>query len=432
MIRRRVTAIVPILLLVLGGSAHAQDVLVEGPGIKVGESTVLHPRIGLEAGVVSNVFYEDSNEVSAPIARLLAGMDIAPSGEDRLGEIDESSARTIDFRAGADVQYTEYLTSNDRARDQRNLDAQAQAALTFFPQGNVAFALSDQFQRIGRPTNFESTRDLDRDVNHFKAELTIQPRGHNISGGPRYENTIDYFESNDSEFANRIQHVLGAKINWKFFPYTQAWIDGSIGFYDALGDNQVEGAEYKVGSRPVRVLAGLDTVLTESTTINAYAGWANGFYDSGPSYNSVVGGLDFGWRYVPTGKLVLGYRYDVHDSINANYYGEHQGKLAVNQGIGAVMLTGMAGIRFRGYRGVPDQVLPDDAMDDARDDVIVEGHFRAAWVIADRFSLYGDYALQVVDTDFNTAEGATDMPGQQGDDPSYIRHEAVIGLIAAF
>jgi hypothetical protein len=426
MIRRRVTALVPLLLLALGGTARAQDVLVEGPGIKVGESTVLHPRIGLEAGVVSNVFYQDSDEVAAPIARLLAGIDIAPSGEDRLGEIDESSARTVDFRAGADVQYTEYLTSDETARDQRNLDAQAKAALTLFPLGNVAFAFTDQFQRIGRPTNFESTRDLDRDVNHFKAEMTIQPRGHNISGGPRYENTIDIFESDQTEFANRIQHVIGAKVNWKFFPYTQAWIDGSIGFYDALGDNTLEdGTEWKVKSRPVRVLAGLDTVLTESTTINAYAGWANGFYDRGPDYNSVIGGLDFGWRYVPTGKLVLGYRYDVHDSINANYYGEHQGKLSINQVIGTVLLTGMAGVRYRGYRGVPEPVLPEGEMDDSRDDLIIEGHFRAAWVLADRFSLYADYGLQVVDTDFETNDA-------MDPDPSYMRHEAVLGLIAAF
>jgi hypothetical protein len=417
---RRATSIVPALLLAMGGVAHAQDVLVEGPGIKVGESTVLHPRIGLEGGVVSNVFYDDANEVSAPILRLLAGIDITPAGEARLGEIDETSPRTIDFRAGADLEYVEYLTSNDRARDQRNLDANAHANLTFFPMGNVAFALSDKFERIGRPTNFESDRRLDRDVNHFKAELVIQPRGHNISGGPRYENTIDYFESGESEFASRIQHVVGAKVNWKFFPYTQAWIDGSMGFYDALGDNTVDGMEYKVASRPLRVLAGLDTVLTEWTTINAYAGYANGFYDSGPSYNNVVGGIDFGWRYVPTGKLSLGYRYDVHDSINANYYAEHQGKISVNQEIRTVVLTASAGARFRGYRGIPDVI---NEMVDERDDLIIEAHTRAAWVLVERFSLYADYGLQVVDTDFRSSEG---------DDPSYIRHEAVLGLIAAF
>ncbi|HWM88451.1 MAG TPA: hypothetical protein VNO33_21495 [Kofleriaceae bacterium] len=416
--RRVFNALVPALLL-MGGTAHAQDVLVEGPGIKVGEATVLHPRVGLEAGVVSNVFYEDEGEVAAPIGRLLAGIDIAPAGEDRVGEIGDTGARTIDFRAGTELQYTEYLSSNDRARDQRNLDAEAHANLVFFPQGNVAFGLSDKFERVGRPTNFESTRRLDRDVNHFKAEMIIQPRGHNISGGPRYENKIDYFESDESEFASRIQHILGAKVEWKFFPYTKAWLDGSIGFFDGLGDNNLEGMDYKVSSRPLRVQAGIDTILTEFTTVNAYAGYANGFYESGPSFSSVVGGLDFGWRYLPTGRMTLGYRYDVHDSINSNYYGEHHGKLGFQQGIRTFLLSGGVGARFRGYRGVSPLISAEED----RDDLIIEASFRAAWVLRDRFSVYADYALQVVETDFRTEEM---------DDPSYMRHEAVLGLIAAF
>jgi len=414
-----VIAIVPALLLALGGSARAQDVLVEGPGIKVGEATVLHPHVGLEAGVVSNVFYEESDEVLAPIMRLLAGINVQPSGEDRIGQLDESTTRTIDFLAGVDVQYTEFLTSDEQVRKQRNLDINAEGKLTFLPQGNVAFTLADQFQRVGRPTNFESNQHLDRDVNHFKAEVIVQPRGHNISGGPRYENTIDVFESDESQFADRIQHTVGAKVNWKFFPYTQAWIDGSFGFYRPLGDNQLEGMDYKIGSTPLRVLTGIDSVLTEWTTINAYVGYANGFYDSGPSYNSVIGGVDFGWRYIPTGRFVLRYRYDVHDSINANYYGEHQGQIGINQQIRTVVLTANAGTRFRGYRGIPEVIGPTSE----RDDVILEANFRAAWVLLDRFSLYADYGIQSVDTDFRNAEM---------DDPSYIRHEAILGLMAAF
>lgn len=417
--RRAVNAIVPALLLALGGSARAQDVLVEGPGIKLGEATVLHPRVGVEGGVVSNVFYSETDEVTAALLRVLAGLDISPSGEDRLGEFGESSARTIDFRTGVELAYTEYLTSDDKVQKQRNLDVTAQANLKFFPQGNVAFGLSDQYQRIGRPTNFESSEHLDRDVNHFKAEMTIQPRGHNISGGPRYENVIDVFESGESKFADRIQHIVGVHGNWKFFPYTQAWVDGSLGFYRALGNNTVDGMEYKVSSNPLRVTAGLDSVLTQWTTVNAYLGYANGFYDTGPSYNSVIGGIDFGWRYTPTGRLVLGYRYDVHDSVNANYYGEHQGRIGIQQQIRTFLLTGGVGGRVRGYRGVPMVIGPESE----RDDLIIEASFRAAWVIQDRFSLYLDYGLQSVDTDFRDAEG---------DDPSYLRHELVLGLVAAF
>ncbi|HMG20240.1 MAG TPA: hypothetical protein VK607_02945, partial [Kofleriaceae bacterium] len=34
--------------------------LVQGSGIKVGEGTVLQPQVGIETGVVSNVFYEST------------------------------------------------------------------------------------------------------------------------------------------------------------------------------------------------------------------------------------------------------------------------------------------------------------------------------------------------------------------------------------
>jgi hypothetical protein len=68
------------LLLTASTTASAQDVLVEGPGVKVGEATVLHPRVGVEAGLISNVFYEEVSEKLAPVLRLLAGLDITPSG----------------------------------------------------------------------------------------------------------------------------------------------------------------------------------------------------------------------------------------------------------------------------------------------------------------------------------------------------------------
>jgi Putative beta-barrel porin 2 len=424
--RPLVIPLAAVVLLASAGTARAQDVLVEGPGIKMGESTVFHPRIGLEGGVVSNVFYEEDDAVLSPILRVKGGFDIAPAGEDRLGEFDEQDYRTIDFRIGAEAEYTEYIKDDEDVRDQRNVDVEANGNLTFFPQGNVAFILNDKFQRVGRPTNFESDEHLDRDINAFRAELKIQPRGHTISGGPRYENVIDIFESDSVEFANRIQHIFGARVNWKFFPYSQAYIDGSVGFYDALGDNEVDGMDYKIGSTPVRAILGLDTVVTEMTTLNAYAGYANGFYDSGPSYNSVIGGAQLGWRYFSTGRLVGGYRYDVNDSINANYYGEHHFHLGVQHQIRTVVLSANGGYRLRGYRGVPEQVGGDDS---SRDDTIVEAHGRIDWILYERFGIYVDYGLQSVDSDF---EGGGMDEGDNTDDPSFLRQEAVLGLVAAF
>ena len=411
------------MLLALGGTASAQDVLVEGPGVKVGESTVLHPRVGVEAGVISNVFYEEEGERFSPIMRLLAGLDIAPAGEDRLGS-DEAGAPTVTFRGGLEVEYQEYLTSNDAVQSQRNLDLNALGNLHFFPRSNASFSLQDQFQRLTRPPNFETSENIARDINHLIATFGFHPRGRTLSAAARYENIIDIFESDESEFANRIQHIVGLNGKWRFYPYSQLYIDASLGFYGPLGDNELAGMQYKVSSSPLRVIAGVDSLLTEKTTVKAYVGYANGFYEEGPSYSAPVGGVDLGWRYTPVGRLVVGYSYDVYDSINANYFNEHRLRADVTQAIGTVTIinAGLAA-RFRGYRGVPMALMPSD---ENRDDFILEARLRANWMLQDRFSLYAEYLLQSVDTEFRTGfDGVVD-------DPSYIRHEAWLGAVAAF
>jgi hypothetical protein len=73
------------VLLAMAGTASAQAVatfdpsdavapisVVEGPGVKVGEGTVLHPIFGVETGFISNVFYEDQDPNPAGLLRLLA------------------------------------------------------------------------------------------------------------------------------------------------------------------------------------------------------------------------------------------------------------------------------------------------------------------------------------------------------------------------
>src|SRR5882724_8359600 len=53
------------------GQALSPVTMVSGAGIKVGEGTVFQPQVGLETGVVSNVFYTDTNATAAGLLRLL-------------------------------------------------------------------------------------------------------------------------------------------------------------------------------------------------------------------------------------------------------------------------------------------------------------------------------------------------------------------------
>src|SRR5690349_14328544 len=96
------------LFLVIGGTAAAQPSgeisitsfdpenavapvsTVEGRGIKIGEGTVLHPVFGMETGVISNVFYEDTDTHAAGVLRLLAQIGTGSLSRERLTPADQS------------------------------------------------------------------------------------------------------------------------------------------------------------------------------------------------------------------------------------------------------------------------------------------------------------------------------------------------------
>src|ERR1700743_75849 len=48
--------------------------IVNGAGIVVGEGTVFKPQVGVETGVVSNVFYVNNNPVAAGLVQVLAAV----------------------------------------------------------------------------------------------------------------------------------------------------------------------------------------------------------------------------------------------------------------------------------------------------------------------------------------------------------------------
>src|SRR4051812_10733348 len=59
--------------------------LVTGAGIKVGEGTIFQPQVGLETGVISNVFYTHDGPVAAGLLRLLIEIGTGSLPNQRLG-----------------------------------------------------------------------------------------------------------------------------------------------------------------------------------------------------------------------------------------------------------------------------------------------------------------------------------------------------------
>lgn len=421
-------------LFVTLASAHpvaAQEAVVEGPGVQLGEGTVFHPSVALETGIVSNVFYEADDPVSAGLVRLIGAFSIAsqthqPEGEMEAGvevegePVEEETPPQVDFRVGGQVILNGYVSDKETVRDQSDVGVGLDGNVTFFPKGDFALTLDDSFLRDTRPRNFESTGNLNRDYNHFTGGARFQPQGRTISVGARYENVIDRFESDEASFANRIHHIVAARGEWRLFPYTKFFLDASLGFF-----SQLEGgaAAYKPDSMPLRIQTGVGTALTEVTTLRAYIGYGNGFYDSGPNFSNVIGGAEFGWRYTEYGRLILTADYNFHDSLQANFYRDYSFLATLQQQLGLILGAIDGGVRLRGYRGIPAAIMGPSE----RDDVILFGTVRAAYLLRDWLAITARVEATVDSTDYMYTAGTAGMVS-----PEYTRVDAFIGVSAAF
>ena len=411
------------------GELSAEGAIVEGAGIKAGEGVLIHPSVGLETGFLSNVFFTENNEEAAGILRLLAELHIASLNEARMQGSSPDGAETdggeFQFRGGVRLAYEEYLSGNDLVQAQRDLGIEADIRGIVFPHGTWVFAFSDEFSRVTRPTNFESSSNIQRDVNRLGLFLRFQPGGRALQFTARYQNTVDYFERDSQQFANRLQHTFGLRAAWRWLPVTQFYFDGSIGIFDGLG-----GDSTKVRSYPLRLVVGTQTAITVNTTLAAEAGYGRGFYESGPDYNSYLIGIDGGWRYSPLGRLRLLYRHELADSINANFYREHQIRPSIEQQIDRFTLTAAFDVRFRTYEGIilDSTIMPNS---DTREDTILSAELGARYHFREWLAATFDYRFVRDDTDFRYTINNGGM-GTITDDPSYVRHEVFVGAMAAF
>jgi len=398
--------------------------VVEGPGWKVGEGTVLHPIIGMETGFVSNVFYENNDEgpTSAGILRLIAQIGTASLSPQRLkaaGEGDTTpNLGTFQHREDLRLTYDLYLSGNDRVQEQGGLGVGALVRGHVYPQATWSFLYLDNFQRLIRATNFESAEQTNRDINRLQLGIQFAPGGRAIQFLLHYDNVLDYFEDDEQQFANRMMHSIGLTASWRWRPYTVFFADFTQGIFGGFGSDST-----KVDSYPLQASVGAQTLLTVNTSVIAKAGYTNGFYSSGPSYSAFMGGVEFGYRYMHTGRVTLMYDYNHQDSINANFFRDHHFKLTLEQQFVPFIFTASPEIRLRQYEGVM-QVIPTSTTN-VRDDVIVSIAAGARYNFRDWFATVAEYRLTAVGTDF------TYNFGGRTDDPSYARHELLIGVRAA-
>ncbi|MBA2543846.1 MAG: hypothetical protein H0V17_29650 [Deltaproteobacteria bacterium] len=419
-------AVILLSLGVLTGTAYAQQgasAVVEGAGVKVGEGTVIHPIIGIETGVIQNVFYEQSDAEVAGVMRIIGQLAVGSLPAERMQMPDEQSPETQNFgdfafRAEAYLQYDEYLSSNESIRAQRGLSAHLMGRGLVFPKNTWQFGFADEFSRTIRPVNFESADDTDRIVNALSLELRYRPKGRTLSGSLSYSNVIDYFEDDDQHFANRISHRAGLNVRYQWLPVTRLFGDVTLGYVGPFGQDSTRPTSY-----PLKAVVGIASAITIKTSINARVGFGKGFY-SDTDFTNIIGGIQLGYRFSPELRFALMYDYDFHDSINANFYRDHALKFRSDYRRNKVTIFGGTEVRFRSYR----QVIPEAMGSTAdRDDLIFGIGAGAIFNFKDWIAATIDYTLAIDKTDFRYMAETGVL-----DDPSYVRQSVFAGVRAAY
>lgn len=405
--------------------------LVQGSGIRIGQGTVFRPQLGVVTGVVNNVFYENQDVVTAGLLRILVEVGTSSLPVQRLmirteneNTDDPSAPQTLtstdsgDFQYSADLYatYDQYLSTNDNVTAQGGLGGGLLLRGVVNPRRPLQFGFQEHFNRIIRSTNYESREDTNRDINKLDLRLSYVPDGRALGGYLYYENTIDVFETDAQRFANRLQHTAGLHINWQWLPLTRVYGDASIGYFTGLGDST------KINSYPLRLIAGIQTAFTLNTTFNGYAGYTNGFYASGPSYSTITAGGQLGYRYSPLGRVTAMYAYEHQDSINANFYRDHMFGLTFEQYFVPFVVLIRPELRFREYEGTI--VMGPEG--NTRKDTIIGATAGMRYNFRDWIAATIDYQLQVVNSDFIYDAGGVMI------DPSYVRHELLVGVRAAY
>lgn len=384
---------------------------VEGPGIKIGEGTVLHPTIGVEGGFDSNIFHEEADTNAGGILRLLAQIAVGSLSEQRLTPASQNGGEPdpgfFQYRASLRAAYDWILSGNNAASDTSGLGIGATAGATLNANGLVSFSASDNFLRLIRAANFETGVNTNRDINTFDVNLVLHSPKTTLSGMLYYRNTIDVFERSEQSFADRIQHRIGIRPEFRFRPKTLFFADISQGFYRGLGNST------KVSSNPFTAVAGVGTLFTPRTSLNFQAGYTNGFYSSGPSFSALELGAQIGFRYATRGHAALMYNLHHEDSINANFYRDHIIRLIVQHQFAPLLAMVQPEVHFRRYEGIT--IIPGPA---TRDDVIVSVIGGVHYNLRDYLAATLDYRFTLVSTNYRG----------NNDDPGYAQHQLLAGF----
>ena len=351
-------------------------------GVRVGEGVYLRLGVTAEAGYDSNVFYNDIDKEDSATLRVTPAIEITNADRD-------GNSPPFHFSFGASLLYREYLKEDDRIREQRAFNPTIGGSVGY-QGGNASFAVSDQFTRLEEPPYERDAEPIMRDYNLCVAQVGLAPGGGRIQSVLRYTNTLDLYENDELDYANRMGHEIMLDGSWRWLPKTALFLQGAIGYIHYL--NEPEGGEpEKQNSIPFRVLAGLRGLVTPKLTATIQAGFADALYDGSPGISganpsglsNLAASVSLTYKPVTFTSLGLMYSHEFRDSpIIGDYYDLDAAGLSIAQQIGAFVLSALGRYEYRRYQGLTTAMMPLSRNDHVWQTTVQADYFLQRWFYA--------------------------------------------------
>lgn len=408
-------------LLLTASTASAQEWLSnrsseEGPGVRLGQSLVFHPGVGVEGGYDTNVFYSDENTPGAGRLRISVNLDLATRPPQRRtdGEGRVQRSRNLEFRLGIAAAYNEYLSGLDVVQEHRNVDLNAGFDLNILPGRVFSVMISDTYVRSVQPQNEVGPRNFNRDYNDAQIYFQIAPGGGMFDLRIGYNLQLTYYE--DSDFpglqytGNFLGHNVFANLRWRFLPKTALVFSGSftpiLAFDDGAPppDTRVNHDQYQT-----RATVGLVGLLTRRFSLLLQAGYGGAYFTGGeiPYYETFIGRLELQFHITPTARLRFGYDRDFFPTPFSDYYNRDRVAATYSHLIaGRVLLELTAGFSYIDYSS--ELNVGGEAQD--RRDPMVDVKLFADYRIRDWIAINATLAYLGNFTDFVATYAGTD-PG---------------------
>ena len=322
-----------------------------GPGIKLGDRLVFHPGIGVEGGYDNNIFLFPSEPIGAGRIRVTATLDLATRSKQREGE--KAKPHSLDFDFGCLVIYNEYLSDNQAAQQQRNIDIEATLNLILFPQRIFSFFIFDNFLRHIEP-RYDLTEgySINKDRNVAKLGFKIAPGQGAFEVKLSYSFIINYYENggNLSILGDSMEHEIDLSIKWKFLPKTAFIFHGQ--FMPIFHKDEVTTTGVRnYSSYHAKGKIGLIGLFTPKFSLLAEVGYGAGFYEENtPDVDTIIGRAELIFKVTPFVRIRIGYDRDFRDSLWANYFIRDYGYLIYSHLIaGKVLLELKGGFSWFSY-----------------------------------------------------------------------------------